>query len=182
MSDLSILAISGSFRTESFNTALLRAAADAAPEGVGISRLDYHEVPLFNSDIGTPASVEVLKAGIEQADGLLIATPEYNYGIPGVLKNAIDWASRPAYKSVFRNKPTGVMSATLSPVGGARAQQHLKTVLLGMATPVFPWPEMVVASAGDKFSEGKLVDETSRSRLSAYMSGFVDWVRHQSRR
>ena len=182
MADLSILAISGSLRADSFNTMLLREAAAHVPGGVDVSLCDYREVPLFNSDGATPASVEQFKAQIANADGVLIATPEYNYSIPGVLKNAIDWASRPAYKSVFRDKPTGVVSASMSPVGGARGQQHLKTVLLGMGTPVFPWPELLVGTAGEKFEGGRLVDESSRSRFASYMHGFVDWVRHEATR
>lgn len=180
MNDLSILALSGSLRQASTNTALLRAAAEAAPAGVTVTVYDYADVPLYNDELGVPASVESLKAAIAAADGVLIATPEYNYSLSGVLKNAIDWASRPAYRSPFHDKPTGVVSAAASFAGGARAQQHLKTILLGMGTPVFPWPEFLVGSAHQKFVDGRLTDEKTREFLSEYMTGFAAWVRRQS--
>ena len=107
---------------------------------------------------------------------MLIATPEYNYSIPGVLKNAIDWASRPAYGSPFHNKPTAVISAAASFVGGARAQQHAKTVLLGMGTPVFPWPELLVGASFKKVQDGVLTDEPTRGFLAEFMVGFAAWL------
>lgn len=176
MPALDILALSGSLRAGSTNTALLRAAKGLAPEGVTVTLYDYAAVPLFNGDLEPPESVLALKAAIDAADGVLIATPEYNYSVPGVLKNAIDWASRPAYKSPFHGKPTGVMSAAASFAGGARAQQHLKPVLLGMGTPVFPWPEFLVGSAHRKFVDGKLEDETTAKFLAEYLAGFAAWV------
>lgn len=176
MSDLNVLGLSGSLRAGSYNTALLRAADRLAPEGLTVSVYDYAEVPLYNADLDTPAAVEALKAAIAQADAVLMAVPEYNYGIPGVLKNAIDWASRPAYRSVFRDKPVGVVSAAASFVGGARAQQHAKTVILGMGAPVFPWPELLVGGAQNKFTDGELTDETTTRFLAEYMTGFGAWV------
>ena len=109
---------------------------------------------------------------------MLIATPEYNFGPPGPLKNAIDWASRPAYRSVFRDKPVGVIGASGSVVGTARAQGQLKQVLLGMASQVFPYPELLVGNAAQRFDErGQLTDDETRQRLTAYLRDFVAWVR-----
>jgi chromate reductase len=176
MSALNIIALSGSLRAQSTNTALLRAAQAVAPAHVNVTLYDYAAVPLYSDDLDVPESVTALKAAIEAADGVLIATPEYNYSVPGVLKNAIDWASRPAYRSPFRDTPTGVLSAAASFVGGARAQQHLKTILLGMGTPVFPWPELLVGQAHHKFVDGQLTDDPTRAFLTDFMQGFADWV------
>lgn len=177
MSDLNILTLSGSLRAASLNAALLDAAAELAPVGVTLRRWDYRDVPLYDADIPEPEGVARLKAAIAAADGVLLAVPEYNYSISGVLKNAIDWVSRPAYHSVFRDKPTGVISAAASFVGGARGQQHTKTILLGMAAPVFPWPELLVGSAHQRFAEGQLTDEGTRKVLAEYVEGFAAWVR-----
>ncbi len=177
MKEMQILAISGSLRKSSFNTALLQAAGQLAPEHVRLSIHDYSDVPLYNGDIADkPEGVVRLNEAIAAADGLLLAVPEYNYSLPGVLKNALDWASRPAYQSVFRNKPTGVMSAAASFVGGARGQQHTKAILLGMAAQVFPWPELLLPSAAKLFENGVLTDEATRRRLASYMENFADWV------
>lgn len=175
-----ILALSGSFRAQSYNTALLRAAADAAPEGVSIEIYDYRDVPLYDADLDEPPAVARLRAAIDGADGVLLAVPEYNYSLPGVLKNALDWASRPAYASAFRDKPTGLVSAAASFVGGARAQQHTKTILLGMGVPVFPWPELLVGGAGGKFEDGRLIDATTAKFLGDYVSNFARWVARQA--
>lgn len=174
---LNILALSGSLRSRSTNTALLNAAAELAPVGVAVTLYDYADVPLYNGDLSVPEAVERLRAAITEADAVLIATPEYNYSIPGVLKNAIDWASRPAYASPFRGKPTAVVSAAASFVGGARAQQHAKTVLLGMGAPVFPWPELLVGAAHKKVEDGRLTDEVTRDHLAGFMVGLADWLR-----
>ncbi len=182
MSDLStgltIVGLSGSLRRDSVNTALLRAADGASSASVVVH--DYADVPLFNSDVERPASVDALIAAIEGADGVILAVPEYNYSMSGVLKNAIDWASRPAYTSVFRDKPVGVVSASPSFTGGARGQQHAKSVLLGMGAAVFPWPEFLVPGAFQKFTDGVLTDEVTEGHLKAYMAGFADWVRRNS--
>ena len=173
---LNVLGLSGSLRAASHNAALLRAADEVAPEGVNLSIYDYSEVPLYNSDVGELPAVEQLKKAIGEADAVILSVAEYNYSISGVLKNALDHASRPAYQSVFRDKPVGVFSAAASFVGGSRAQAHTKTILLGMCSRVFPWPELLVGSAGTKFSDGRLEDEVTRTHLTAYMSGFARWL------
>jgi chromate reductase len=173
---ISIVGLSGSLRAGSVNTALLRAASKLAPAGVSISHHDYGDVSLYNGDLDVPESVLRLRAAISSADGVLLAVPEYNYSLPGVLKNAIDWASRPAYHSPFRDKPVGVVSAAASFVGGARGQQHTKNILLGMGAPVFPWPELLVGSASKKFADGELNNERTTAALAEYVASFAHWV------
>lgn len=176
-----ILGISGSLRKDSANTRLLELAADCLPDS---ATLDIHSIgwlPLYNQDDDgdeKPVPVVELKTAVSEADALLIVTPEYNYGVPGVLKNALDWASRPAYKSPLAHKPAGIMSASASPIGGIRAQGQLKQILLGTLTPVYPAPEFCLPSALDAFdTEGRLRDSGSQKRLERYVEGFVDWVR-----
>ncbi len=178
---MKIATIAGSLRRTSTNRGLLRACQDAAPQGITFDALSIGDIPHYDGDVaalGDPDSVTRFKAGIEGADALLIATPEYNYSIPGVLKNAIDWASRPAYQSVFAGKKTGMLGAAFSIVGTARAQSHLKHILLGMATPVFAYPEVLVGSAKTKFdAEGTLTDGSTREFLATFMAAFVNWAK-----
>lgn len=173
------LAISGSLRAGSFNTALLEAAQAAAPPGVEWQNGSISGLPLYDPGITDEVAlggVSRLRDQVRDASCVLIATPEYNYSIPGPLKNAIDWLSRPAYQSVFRDKPVGVMGASRGAVGAARAQQHLKQVLLGMAAQVFPYPEIALGGAPGKFDRGALVDAEAGARLARYMGDFAAWV------
>lgn len=168
-------------RKASFNTALLKASArvlsdlDAELSPVSI------ELPLYNADLTESEGVERVerfKQTIDRAHAVLIATPEYNFGPPGPLKNAIDWASRPAYRSVFRDKPVGVVGASGSAVGTARAQGQLKQILLGMASQVFPYPELLVGNASQRFDDGgHLTNAETNQRLAAYLQDYVQWVR-----
>lgn len=169
-----IVALSGSLRSASFNTALLRDIQAHASAGTVVEIYDYKDVPLYTGDLDhTPDAVTRLREAITQADGVLIATPEFNYSVPGVLKNAIDWASRPAYHSPFRDKPVAMFSSSPSFLGGVRAQQHLKTILLGMAASVFSWPEVVVPAVHQKVVDGVLVDETTRTFLRELTEAFA---------
>jgi len=178
---LRILAISGSLRAASRNTALLRAAAGLVPDGVELALNDISEIPLYNDDAPPSEAVAALDAAIRDADGVLIATPEYNYGIPGVLKNAIDQASRPAYRSAFAHKPVAIVGAAGSTVGTARAQAHLKTVMLGMLAEVFPYPEFLLTRAHQRFdAEGRLTDEKTREILAALLEGFAEFIRRRA--
>lgn len=176
-----IFGISGSLRAGSWNTRLLEAAATMLPAHVTMEIRGVGDLPLYNPDIDGAQKPEPVRAFIERitmADALLFAVPEYNYSIPGGLKNAIDWASRPAYKSPLALKPAGLVSASSSPVGGARAQGHMKQVLGGTLTPVYPAPEFLVASAAAVFDgEGRIVDADVRARLERYVNGFVDWAK-----
>lgn len=174
---LTILGLSGSLRAASYNTALLRAAGQLLPPDARFVLHDLSDVPLYNPDHAKSPAVERLEQAILTADALLIASPEYNYGMTGVLKNAIDAASRPAYASVFAGKPVALIGATGSLVGTARAQAQLKNVMLGMLAEVFPWPEVLVSSASTRFTDGELTDEKTREVLATMLAAFVTWIR-----
>lgn len=175
---MQLAGISGSLRAQSLNTSLLNACASLLPEDVSFVRLSMNDLPLYQPDLdGKQEAVERFKASLAKADALLIVSPEYNYGIPGPLKNALDWASRPGYNSVFKHLPVGIMGASPGGVGTARMQAHLKQVLLGMVAHVFPYPEVLLNHAHDKFDEaGTLVDAATKDLLTAYLSDFVAWA------
>lgn len=176
-----LLGISGSLRRASINTALLRAAAERLPEEDAFELAEIGDLPLYDSDIEDPerlAPVERIKRQVSAADAVLVATPEYNYGIPGPLKNAIDWASRPAYQSPFAGKPVGVLGAAPGLIGTARAQGQLKQVLLGMAAQVFPFPEFAMGQAKSKLDEQlALTDAATLELLDRYLASFREWAR-----
>jgi chromate reductase len=176
---MKIVTLSGSLRRGSYNTALLKQAEKYVPPGVTLEACNI-ELPLYNADLSEQdkADVRVLNEQIAAAAAVLIATPEYNYGIPGPLKNALDWASRPAYKSVFSFKPVGIVGAAGGAIGTARAQGQLKQVLLGMAAQVFPQPEFLVGQAGSKFDDaGELTDLATQEHLARFLARFVAWVK-----
>ncbi|MDX9859436.1 MAG: NADPH-dependent FMN reductase [Rhodospirillales bacterium] len=177
-----ILGLSGSLRRASYNTALLRAAADAAPPGVTIDARTLHGVPLYDADVeaaeGVPESVATLKDALKAADGLLMVTPEYNNGIPGVFKNALDWMSRPPGEGeLFKGKPVALMGASPGNFGTTLAQAHWLPVLRTLGTR--PWFEgrLLVARAGTLFDrDGNLTDEDTRKRLADFIEGFARFV------
>lgn len=175
-----ILGISGSLRAKSVNTGLLHAAAGLLPDEVQLFLHDYHRVPLYNEDLdldAKPAAVMELKKAIADSDAVLFATPEYNHGLPGVLKNALDWISRPAFNSVLAGKPAGIISASKSIVGGARAQVHLRQVLDSTLTPVFPHPDILVGMALDKTGpDGVVNDPVTLEFIEDYLTKFIAWV------
>jgi chromate reductase len=177
---MKILGISGSLRKGSYNTGLLEATLQLLPEGVEMTLVGCGDIPLYNKDLDTtekPEAVRHLLQAIRQADGILFATPEYNYSFSGVLKNAIDWASRPAYKSVLAGKPVAIVSASQGPIGGARAQAHLHHVLSATLSPVVPAPALVVSLAQNKFDgNGVLIDEDTKGRLAGYLGDFIAWI------
>ncbi len=176
----SILGISGSLRASSFNSALLRAAFESVGNDVELVIAEIGDLPHYNSELDgddRPAAVSRLLEEVQAASALLIVTPEYNYSIPGVLKNAIDWVSRPAYRSPLARKPTGILGASMSPVGSARAQSHLRQILGGTVTAVFPHPDFLVGAAHTKFDAGgTLTDEATREHLTKYVSAFMKWI------
>lgn len=180
---LRLVGLSGSLRRESFNTALLREFARRLPDDAQLELHDYAELPHYNQDVDVdppPPAVERLRQAIAAADGVVFATPEYNFSVPGVLKNAIDWASRPAFKAPLNHKPAGLLSASKSAVGGARSQVALRQVLSGTLTPVFPQNEILVPAAHEKFNaQGVLADAQTEQRLQRYVTAFVAWVRRQ---
>jgi chromate reductase, NAD(P)H dehydrogenase (quinone) len=176
-----ILGIPGSLRRASYNRGLLRAAREDAPEGVDIREFDLATVPLFNEDVeaqGDPAPVRALQEHIRAADAVLIATPEYNYSIPGVLKNAIDWASRPPPDSPLLHKPIALMGASPGGFGTVRSQLALRQVFVFTKSYVLLEPEVHVSAARDKFdAEGNLIDARTRRNVRALVTALVEWVR-----
>lgn len=174
------LGIAGSLRRGSYNRSLLESARTLSGEAMRIEPFGLHDIPLYNGDLDVegsrPQEVERFKQAIAEADALLIATPEYNHGVPGVLKNAIDWASRPGGKSVLVGKPVAIMGAATGPVGTARAQQQLKLVLMSCLMPVMPHPGVLVNLAADKFdAAGALVHEPTRQHLAKFLQDLVEW-------
>jgi chromate reductase len=182
---LVVCGIAGSLRKASYNRALLRAAQDLAPEGMEIRIFDrIGDLPHYNEDVerqGDPEPVQALKRAIAEADALLLVTPEYNQGVPGVLKNAVDWASRPARGSVLAKKPTAIMGASIASTGSARAQSQLRQDLVFSDVPVLVQPEILVYRAQEKFdAEGRLTDAKTREYVGKLLVGLADWTRRLS--
>jgi len=180
--DLVVCGIAGSLRSGSFNKSLLRAARELAPEGMEIRPFErLGEIPLYDADLeakGEPEPVAALKRAIAGADALLVATPEYNYGVPGVLKNAIDWASRPAGRSALDRKPAAIMGASPGAMGTVRAQLALRQAFQHNETYVLLRPELLVARAHEKFdAAGRLADEPTRKALRALLEALATWAR-----
>jgi len=171
-----ILGFAGSLRKDSYNKALLRAAAELLPKGAELEIFDIEGIPLYNQDLEyeMPAKVKEFKAKIRSADAILIATPEYNYSFPGVLKNAIDWASRPPGDNSFDGKPVALMSASIGMLGGARAQYHLRQVFVTLNMHPINKPEVIVPFAGEKFDEnGQLKDDKTRAIIRELLENLV---------
>ena len=177
---LRVLGIAGSLRQGSYNRALLRAAIELAPPELEIRAFErIGELPLYDGDLegrGVPEPVAALKTAMREADGILIATPEYNHSIPGVLKNAIDWASRPAGQSAYDGKPIGIVGATPGRGATIRAQAALRQSL-GADAHLLGKPEVLIAQAAGKFdSEGRLTDEPTVRVLRAFLAAFAIWT------
>ena len=175
-----IVAFAGSLRRRSFNRALIRAAQELAPDGMAIDLIEIAGLPFYNADVesdGDPQSVETFKASLREADGLLIATPEYNDGIPGVLTNAIDWGSRLPGRSPLAGKPVALMGASPSQIGTARAQLHLRQLLSHVQARVLPPPELLVASAHEQFdADLRLTHDATRRVLAQLLERFSRWI------
>lgn len=178
---LRILGLAGSLRQGSLSRALLRAAAEMTPPGVSIEIFDLIEVPLYNGDVeaqGDPAAVAALKQAIASADGVLFATPEYNHGVPAVMKNAVDWASRPPRGAPLGGKPVGIIGASPGMTGSARGQSQLRQAFEFTNSYCMPQPELLVFKAHEKFdAQGALIDEATRTYLRRYLEAFAAWVR-----
>jgi chromate reductase, NAD(P)H dehydrogenase (quinone) len=175
-----IVAFAGSLRRNSYNRALIAAAQELAPADLAIETIEIGELPFYNADVeaaGDPPSVAVFKAAVQNADGLLIATPEYNDGIPGVLGNAVDWGSRLPGRSPLAGKPVALMGASPGQVGTARAQLHLRQVLGHVHARVLPPPELLLARAHERFDkELRLTDESTRKVLADLLQRFSRWI------
>lgn len=178
---LTFLGIAGSLRRGSYNRGLIRAAVELAPAGARVVPYDLIDLPLYNGDLeaeGDPEPVAAFKKAIAAADALLIASPEYNHCIPGVLKNAIDWASRPARASVLTGKPVAIMGASTGRGGTARAQAHLRDGLAYTNGLVLPLPEVLVPLAAEKFDdESVLVDPVTREEVGDLLVSLAAWTR-----
>ncbi|MGS0740272.1 NADPH-dependent FMN reductase [Glaciimonas sp. GG7] len=178
-SAINILGISGSLRHGSFNTAALRAAIELAPDGVNITQADISQFPLYNEDVkaqGFPPVVELFRQQIRNADAILFVTPEYNYSVPGVLKNAIDWASRPP-EQPFAGKPAAIMGASPGALGSARAQYHLRQIAVFLDLKMLNGPEVMIGSAADRFdSAGTLIHAPTREFIKKMLVALQDWT------
>jgi len=179
-----ILGFAGSLRKGSYNKALLRAAMELLPKDTKLEIFDLEGIPPFNQDLETkmPEKVKEFKAKIRAADAILIATPEHNYSIPGVLKNAMDWASRPYGDNSFEDKPVAIMSASPGMLGGARAQYHLRQTLVFLNMHPVNKPEVIVTFASQKIDEnGRVTDETTRKFIKELLENLVAWTRRLKR-
>jgi chromate reductase, NAD(P)H dehydrogenase (quinone) len=173
---IKILGISGSLRKQSFNTATLRAAQSLVPDGATIETFDIAGIPIYNQDeeMNPPQRVTEFKKAIREADAILLVTPEYNYSIPGALKNAIDWASRPYGDSAWNGKPVAVMSASVGIFGGARAQYHLRQSFVFLNMLAVTQPEVAIPSATNKFdANGNLTDEMAKGLIKQLLQNLV---------
>ena len=175
-----ILGFVGSLRKGSYNKALMRAALELLPKDATIEVFDLEGIPPFNQDFEKqpPQIVKEFKAKIRKADALLIATPEYNFSMPGVLKNAIDWASRPSGDNAFEGKPVAVMSASTGRLGGARAQYHLRQSFVFLNMYPINRPEVMMPNAREHVdAKGNVTDETTRQLIQQLLEALVQWTR-----
>jgi chromate reductase len=173
-----LLILTGSLRKASSSAALARAVPGLVRDDVRVRSFDIGRLPHYDADLENDAAVDELKRAVADADGVLFVTPEYNYSIPGVLKNAIDWASRPAYNSVFKDKPVFVVSVSGGALGGVRAQAHLKYVMNGLLARVFPWQEIIVPHANKKVEDGRFTDPSVLAFLGDALTAFRAFAGH----
>jgi chromate reductase, NAD(P)H dehydrogenase (quinone) len=180
-----ILGIPGSLRQGSYNRAALRAAIELVPEGATLDVFELHGIPGFNQDdeSNPPPQVVELKRRIREADALLFVTPEYNYSVPGVLKNAIDWASRPYGDSAWSGKPAAIMGASPGNIGTARAQYHLRQIFVFLNIFPINQPEVMIGNAATRFdAAGKLTDDTTKTFIRELLRNLVGWARQLGQR
>lgn len=175
-----LVAISGSIRRASHCTTVLRSLPPLLPPGVTLDIFPLDEVPLYNADLDgdkPPAAVAQLKSAIASADGLVLCSPEYNYGIPGVLKNAIDWASRPGFASPLKGKPVLIMTASPGTAGGVRAQAQIRDALAATLARPLVRQHIAIASIAARIQEGRLVDESTLGYIETGLLELVDEIR-----
>jgi chromate reductase len=177
-----LLGICGSLRKGSLNRALLATVGELLPTGATLRQWDSIDLPIFNSDLGDPPAVVELKRAIAEADGVVFAVPEYNYSIPGGLKNALDWISRPPPQSPMRGKPCALIGAASGMSGTIRAQAHLRQMLLFSDSPCLAQPEVLIPRAQDRFdAEGRLADESTRALIARFGAAFVGFIERHAR-
>jgi chromate reductase, NAD(P)H dehydrogenase (quinone) len=174
-----IAGICGSLRRHSFNSAVMRAAGELLPEGVSLDVLRIDDLPFYNEDIreaGLPEAVVRFRTAVSAADAVLIVTPEYNYSVPGMLKNAIDWASRPP-QQCFNEKPVALMGASSGVRGTVRAQLHLRHIMASINAHVLPKPEVMVGHAASLIGEdGRVHDEATRKHVADLLLALTKWA------
>jgi chromate reductase len=182
MPDVALLGVCGSMRKASLNRALLLAVGETLPAGTSFTFHDgLAELPIFNSDLTDPPPVLALKAAIAAADGVIFAVPEYNYSIPGGLKNALDWVSRPPATSPMRGKPIGLVGAATGMSGTIRAQTHMRQMLVYSDSPCLLQPEVLIPRAHERFdADGRLTDESTQQLLVRFGVAMVSFVRRYS--
>lgn len=179
-----ILGIAGSLRRESYNRAALRAATQLVPEGATIETFELDGIPGFNQDEeqNPPSKVTDLKRRIREVDAILFVTPEYNYSVPGVLKNAIDWASRPYGDSAWNGKPAAIMGASIGTIGTARAQYHLRQMMVFLNMFPINQPEVMIGNASERFdADGNLTDNETKEFIRQLLQSLVDWTQRIER-
>ncbi len=178
--DLRVLGIAGSLRQKSFNRALLRAAIELQPAGMIIETTEIRDLPLYDEDVraaGLPPSVQELRERVKAADGILLVTPEYNFSVPGVLKNAIDWVSRPPSQP-FSDKPLAIMGASGGASGTMRAQYHLRQIAVFLDMHLLNKPEVFVRNSASMFdADLRLQDEATRKHVADMLVAFAAWIR-----
>jgi chromate reductase len=175
-----ILGIAGSLRRESYNRAALRVATELVPQGATIEIFELDGIPGFNQDEeqNPPAKVTELKKRIREADAILFVTPEYNYSIPGVLKNTIDWASRPYGDNAWNGKPAAIMGASVGNIATARAQYHLRQIMVFLNMFPVNQPEVMIGNASERFdAEGNLTHAATRDFIRQLLQNLVEWTR-----
>lgn len=171
-----LLGISGSLRRDSSNTAILKTVSELYADKANLQIHPLADLPLYNGDLdgdNAPESVKTLKSAITAADGIVIASPEYNYGMSGVLKNALDWASRPAYSSVLKGKPILIITSSPGLTGGVRAQIQIRETMAATLSRVIPHPEVVITGVFQKITDGRLVDETTLTFVAAAIDSLL---------
>lgn len=175
---ITLLGICGSLRRASLNRALLTAVGEELPTGATLRQWDSLDLPIFNTDVGDPTAVTDLKQAIAESDGVVFAVPEYNYSIPGGLKNALDWLSRPPAQAPLRGKPCGLVGAATGMSGTIRAQAHLRQILLFSDSPCLAQPEVLIPRAQERFdtATGRLTDESTRQLLARFGAALVAFV------
>jgi chromate reductase len=174
---VSLLGICGSLRKASLNRALLVAVGETLPAGATLAIWDSLDLPIFNSELGEPPPVAALKAALANADGVVFAVPEYNYSIPGGLKNALDWVSSPPRLSPLRGKPVALVGAASGMSGTIRAQNHMRQMLVFSDTPCMMQPEVLIPRAQERFdADGRLADASTRTLLAQFGAAFVAFV------
>jgi chromate reductase, NAD(P)H dehydrogenase (quinone) len=180
---IKVLGIAGSLREGSFNRGTLRAAKEMAPEGMEIEIFELDGIPGFNQDqeANPPEKAAELKRKAREADAIIFVTPEYNYSIPGVLKNAIDWASRPYGDSAWDGKPAAIMGASGGAIATARAQYDLRKMMVFLNMYPLNQPEVMIGNAGEKFDDkGELTDEKTREFIKKQLDALLEWTRRLS--